>query len=153
MKITIGTTNADRRALHKRPSLSGNIEVTVKEGCSVINPVFILKYGTAEAKSNYLYAPDFGRYYFIDDVILLPGGRAEVHCTVDVLETYQTEIENLTINVARNADSGKRNPKISDSAKPLQADTATDTYVFSNNPFSNFEQGSNYILAVLGGGH
>lgn len=155
MKITIGTTNSDRRVLHKNYNLppENTYEVTVKDNCSVLNPVFILTYRNGVAQCNYCKCESFGRFYYIDDVVMLTGGRCEIHCSVDVLESYQSQIENLTVNVSRQADSGKRNPKISDSAKPLQVNTATDTYVFNSSPFTNHVAFGSYILTVLGGGH
>ena len=44
------------------------------------------------ASFNYMYIADFGRYYFIDDIVSINQGIWEVSGHVDVLETYKTAI-------------------------------------------------------------
>lgn len=152
MIITIGTTSDDRRKLTK--SFSGvNIQVQLKSPCDILNPVFVLSYNTAYLTANYLHCPEFNRYYFINNIEVLTGNRIELSCSVDVLHTYRDAIKSIQANVARNADSSIRNPYISDSAKPIEAKTVCDTYVFNAYPFATHEYFGDYILTVLGGGN
>lgn len=149
--ISIGSTSSDRRELNKNFTRLKNINCTVKEPCSILNPVFVIKYDGGISSWNYLLCEQFGRYYFIDDINLLPGGRAELICSVDVLMSFNNAINNLLVNVSRNYNDTTRNPYISDSYKPLLTTTVTDTYVFNGHPFVYESIAGNYILTVMGG--
>lgn len=63
-------------------SLSG----TLREGSSIIDPVIKVE-GTLPPNANYFYIPDFGRYYFITDIVALRHGLFEIHGHVDVLSS------------------------------------------------------------------
>lgn len=154
MTVNLGITTDDKRTLNKSFAVNYTANnVHVKDNCSVLNPVITFQLSNIGYNFNYMYIPEFGRYYFIDDIRILTGNRVEVTGSVDVLMSYRESIRALTVNVSRQADAGKRNPKISDSAKPLQVNTATDTYVFNSSPFTNHVAFGSYILTVLGGGH
>lgn len=58
----------------------------------IITPVFILSTNPMVYNSNYLFCDFTQRYYYIDNVELMAGGRIAIHCRVDVLHTYRAEI-------------------------------------------------------------
>lgn len=150
MTITIGTTSDDSLKLTK--SFSGNdVTVQLKSPCDILNPVFVLAYNTSYLTANYLYCSDFNRYYFINNVQVLTGNRIELPCSVDVLMSYNNQIKRLICNVKRNQDSKIRSIYMSDSAKPLEAKTITETHVFDADPFVRGDGYRNYVLTVLGG--
>lgn len=150
MIITIGTTSDDRRKLTKYFS-GKEINVQLKSPCDILNPVFVLAYDTSYLTANYLHCPDFNRYYFINNIQVLTGNRIELSCSVDVLMSYNAEIKNLYCNVVRTEDSTKRSIYMSDSAKPLEAKTITETHVFDADPFVRGDGYRSYVLTVLGG--
>lgn len=91
----------------------------LKEPCDVRNPVFILK-GSA---GNYNYANWGDRYYWVDKVIPFPNGIIEVHCHLDPLGTYQTDILNTkawmsfnSMNVNTEIDDPRLTPDICDTS-------------------------------------
>lgn len=55
-------------------------------------PVFILATNPMVYNANYLFCDFTQRYYYIDNVELMAGGRIAIHCRVDVLHTYRAEI-------------------------------------------------------------
>lgn len=100
MQIVIGTTSDDRRKLTK--DFNGTqVTVQLKSPCDVLSPTFILSYQSGYLTANYLHAPELGRYYFIDNISVAPGGKIEIACSVDVLMSYNTEIKNLNVDVQR----------------------------------------------------
>lgn len=148
MIITIGTTSDDRRKLTK--SFSGvDITVQLKSPCDILHPVFVLAYNPSYITANYLYCPDFGRYYYINNIQVMTGNRIELSCSVDVLMSYNSQIKSLTCNISRN--ESLRAAYISDSQKPLTTKTQTQTYVFDRNPFVNADGYTDYVLTVIGG--
>lgn len=58
----------------------------------IITPVFILSTNPMVYNANYLFCDFTQRYYYIDNVELMAGGRIAIHCRVDVLHTYRAEI-------------------------------------------------------------
>lgn len=148
MIIKIGTTSDDRLTLTK--NFSGKeITVQIKSPCDILNPVFILSYDAAYLTANYLYCPDFNRYYFINKAQVLTGNRIELPCNVDVLMSYNRQIKSLICNIYRNEKL--RMAYISDSNKPLTTKTQTQTYVFDKDPFVKADGYTCYVLSVIGG--
>lgn len=58
----------------------------------IITPVFILSTNPMVYNANYVFCDFTQRYYYIDNVDLMAGGRIAIHCRVDVLHTYRAEI-------------------------------------------------------------
>lgn len=61
---------------------------TLKEACSVIDPVFLIAGGASLLNYNYATVTEFSRHYFITDIISVRNGLWEVHMHVDVLYSY-----------------------------------------------------------------
>ena len=75
---------------------------TLREECSVIDPVIKIESFTSFdfTQCNYAYITEFGRYYFINNIVL-KGNLYEVHMHVDVLSTYKDVIRANSAVVAR----------------------------------------------------
>lgn len=147
MYITIGQTSDDRRKIQK--NFSGtSIQVKLKQPCDLLRPIFILTWSNSYVHTNYLYAPDLGRYYYIDNITLLTGSRAELHCSVDVLMSYAAQILSLDVNVRRNQN--ERNKLIVDSQYPEEILSTVSVLKFNASPFG-VNGGYNTILTVIGG--
>lgn len=105
MIITIGRTSDDRRQLNK--SFTGSdITAQLKQPCDVLNPVFLISYSNDYITCNYVHVSDFGRYYFINNINLLPGNRAEISCSVDVLMSWQAGIKSVKTLISRQENAG-----------------------------------------------
>ena len=110
MKIILYKMDSDSRVIGKHKvraelgSHSANgFEVTLKEGTSILNPTFILKYPLSDDLDgsniiarfddiNYLYCREWSRYYFIKDITFLTGRRIPSpfpHTVLPVPETYR----------------------------------------------------------------
>lgn len=75
---------------------------TLREGCSIINPVIKVEAINNSIASicNYAKIAQFGRYYFVRDIIFT-GKLYELHMHVDVLASFQTELKRLDGVIAR----------------------------------------------------
>lgn len=89
-------------------------DVDLKQKTSIQSPVFILT--GFDNEFNYLYVPAWGRYYFIDDVILGNTNLFELHCSCDILATYKTAIGNYNAFVERTSDATKYDVSLFDTA-------------------------------------
>lgn len=66
--------------------------VRLRETTDLMAPTFILKTNPVVYNANYVFADTMGRYYYIDRVTALSGGRISIDCKIDVLHTYRAEI-------------------------------------------------------------
>lgn len=145
MMIIIGQTADDRRVLHK--NFNGtDITVQLKQPCDILNPVFVLTWRNDYIAANYIHCADLGRYYFVDNVVMLPGNRAEIHCSVDVLMSYANQIDGIRCVVSRQQAEGLS--LVPDSNIMIQNYNPVDVYNFPN--FFDTSLGS-YVLQVIGG--
>ena len=77
--------------------------VTLKSDVDLMRPTFILKTSPLVYNSNYVFSSFTGRYYYIETITALSGGRIAIHCKVDVLHTYRNEIKTSSGWVLRSA--------------------------------------------------
>lgn len=83
--------------------------------CSLESPIFEL--GSTyfdNRKCNYLYCDILQRYYFIDDVELMNNGIVRLHCSVDVLKSFETDIRGIYTVIERQESKTNCNPYIPD---------------------------------------
>lgn len=105
MTINLFQNNSDANVVSKSLTAKGTVTGTLREGCSIIDPVIKIEgiSGSDLPYLNYLEIVEFGRYYYIRDIILV-GKLFEVHCHIDVLETYKDQIKPLPAIIARNSE-------------------------------------------------
>ena len=94
LTATLMVNSSPVEKIGKNLSTGLNFSVTLKDGTSILKPTLLLA-STSQAPLtgyNYMYISEFGRYYFIDDVVSVHHNMWEVSAHVDVLETYKNEI-------------------------------------------------------------
>lgn len=76
---------------------------TLREACSIIDPVIKFENFTSFdiTSCNYLYISEFGRYYYINNIVTITDKLFEIHCHVDVLKTYASGIRSNSAVIAR----------------------------------------------------
>ncbi len=75
--------------------LSSQLEVTgeLRSETSIIDPIIMIECDLADLTNcNYMYIPQFNRYYFVNNIRSIRNGLVEFTCHVDVLETYKDQI-------------------------------------------------------------
>lgn len=152
LTIDIGNCIADNRVLDKTSFITWGspINCEVYHECSIMNPVFLLKYSSSIVNYNYIKVQSWGRYYYIVDQTVAPGGRIYLTCQEDVLMSNKEEILRLRANIHRNEKV--RNKMIVDSRYPAEIMSTLGIFQFSQNPF-NLTSGYNLVMTVIGGEH
>lgn len=151
MIVTFYTMSKRRNSTAVPSSGAGTaVSVQLKEPCPVAAPSFIITDGAFNLAWNYCYVAAFGRYYFLEDLTFLTGGRVQADFTVDVLATYRAGIRSYSCFVERAASS--YNTLIPDGA--LSSTTAVSNSVITETELSGeFESlGGSYILRTVAGG-
>lgn len=88
MNINVWTNFSKKVNSTLQPTGGTQISVVLKENCSIENPVFIV----STPMTDYTYVEAFGHYYFVSDIVNLNAGQSEIHCGIDPMATYKTEI-------------------------------------------------------------
>jgi len=93
MNISLYTNLSDKNVMDKVLYHNADITGTLREDCSIINPVIKLENMTATQlkECNYCYIPDFGRYYYINNIVC-KNKLYELTMHVDVLMSFKDGI-------------------------------------------------------------
>lgn len=103
--IKIGYTDDPRIKLSKSITWLKELSGDFKTGCDVMSPTVLLSGKARDFKNcNYMYIPDFGRYYYITDIAAVAGNMTQISGEVDVLKTYDQEIRNCPGIIGRNQE-------------------------------------------------
>lgn len=137
-------TNVVTKELQQVETIQG----TLRGGTSLIDPVIEVRAtqpGFHANKVNYLYIAEFGRYYYITNIISTNTGLWELHCHVDVLMSYADAIREQTAIVAR--QEAQYNMYLDDGVFMCYQNPHIQTKTFSvEGPFENQE----FVLVVAG---
>ena len=121
----------------------------LKTPTSVEHPDVILTDFVPGAK--YAYIPDFGRYYFVEDLTVIHNDRFVYTLSVDVLGTYRSEILSLSEYCSRSsAGSDAVSDPLQTHTGPLSGIRTTGSWD-ANAPTMDFSTGSFLLTTVAGG--
>lgn len=94
MIIKLYTNKSDAKESRKNLQEIGSIDGTLKESCSIIDPIITIKNRPDFSALNYLYIADFNRYYFVNDITILNNNTLQLNCHCDILSSaYEQWIE------------------------------------------------------------
>ena len=82
-------TTAKRHNSTLVPSSGIEADLVLKQGQSLLNPIFLLEVSTKPTATMVEYE---GRYYFVKDIVSFRNNLWELVCEVDPLSTYKTDI-------------------------------------------------------------
>ena len=145
MNITLYVNKSEKNKIGKNLTNDFSLSGTLRDVTNIINPVILIELNEIN-NYNYCYIPDFNRYYFITDITVIRTGLFAISLMVDVLESFKTDIKNLSVILLNTQNVGSNN------YLPSQ--------VFRNNVKSktdilNFPNGLNdsgeFILITAGG--
>lgn len=150
----------DPKKLDKTMNSIGSGEATLQatvnntdDTISLLSPGFILASNTSYYSATHVKAASMGnRYYFINNITLLTGGKMLIHTSVDVLKTYHEYIKLCKGTIVRSESVGAPT-MVADSKLPVYTNrriTVCDN--FKRTPFSaDIGNLYPYILTTIGG--
>ena len=145
MNIILYVNNSEKNKIGKNLTNDFSLSGTLRDATDIINPVILVELNEI-ANYNYCYISNFKRYYFITDITVIRTGLYAISLSVDVLESFKSDIKNLPVILLNTENVGLNN------YLPSQ--------VFRNNVKSktdilNFPNGLNdsgeFILITAGG--
>lgn len=138
------TNVVDKELVVQTPDLEG----TLRAPSSIIDPVIVVQAsspGFHANKSNYIYVEEFGRYYYITNIISTANTLWELHCHVDVLMSFKDQIKEQTAIVSR--QESKYNLYLDDGVFMSYQNPIIQTKLFSvEGPFET----QSFVLMVAG---
>lgn len=143
MVVKFMLNKSEYNTINKDTELIVEKTITLKNDCDFINPYLLLKLDDVLFLSNYVYIPDFKRYYFITGIEILTKTLVGISLHVDVLESFKDNILAGTVHITESSNTDNYYPKELDSL------TSMESHKF----ISNKELGLNpsKVLATLGG--
>lgn len=139
---TASENNRVVKVLTDEKQLSGEL----RNQTSVLNPTIRIESADNISTYNYAYISEFGRYYYITDIVSVRTNLWVVSLRCDILMSYKDEIQSMNVILNNTQETGLSNYMASPNWVNL-VKTKTDIKVF---PSGLSEQGE-FILITAGG--
>lgn len=144
MEIVLYNNASEKNKIGKNLTIVATLTGSIKGESSITHPIILIEYSDPAA-FNYAYIAAFGRYYYVNDVIVVRTGLLRVSLSVDVLESFKTSI--LTQNVILNKNENDFTMYLPDENLITLVKTKTDIINFPNGLLNSGE----FILITAGG--
>lgn len=145
MDITFYINNSEKNKISKNLTNNTHISGTLRNETGVMNPV-ILIHSVNPTKFNYVYIPEFNRYYFITDMVSIRTDIWQIKLHVDVLMSFKDSLKNVKVILNDSEVEGADNYLTGEQWVTNVKDT-TNIVNFPNGLLDNGE----YILITAGG--
>lgn len=141
--ITLMNNQEELNKISKSPASVMTLSGTLREETDLVNPQINIEYSGTLTNVNYMYIPEFNRYYFITKIESVRTGLWRVYGHCDVLKTYSEAILGTECVVARN--EARFNLYLNDSFFKVYANPRLQIAPFPQK-FSNWS----YVLVMNG---
>ena len=91
MKLKLYTNISQPNKVKKTLKFLEDVDGKVRSELDIEHPVFIFSTKSFLTGFNYIYIPDFERYYYVDTITAVKKNSYEVHLTVDVLQVLRRD--------------------------------------------------------------
>lgn len=151
MTINLYNISDDPRKVVKTLGTATALQCELVYPSDLLNPVIRISATNWSASLNYMYIPDFARYYYITEVTYENGGAVTIQGKVDPLMSYSTAILGLSVNVIRQELGGLSN--IVDNQITVTPKQDISFVKCEATPFNIRSSGAgfNFVLCIAGG--
>lgn len=147
MNVIIYQSLSEGNVVNKQLNELANVNGTLRESTSILNPSITFEDNSnGFTLANYIYIPDFNRYYFITNVTSIRNGLWQIDCHVDVLMSWKNYFLNLSAIVAR--QENLYNLYLNDDKFLVNSNRQYVTRAFPNRVVQG---GLSYVMTVAGG--
>lgn len=147
MTLVLYENKSDERVVNKTIDSLQTYEGYLRDESSITNPVIFIEglfnIGN-NINANYLFLPDYRRYYYITDIIQKRANLVEIHARVDVLMSFKDEIKTCS-GIIRSSQN-VYNLYLDDGSLKCYQNKKLLTHEFPNG-FTDFK----YVLTMAGG--
>lgn len=151
VSIKLARTNKKRNSTRIITAFSLSMIGYMKQPTSITNPAIIIETPEDITNYNYMQIANFGRYYFIDDIVSLNNDLWEIRAHCDALASFKEQIRQNTAYILRSSE--RKNGDVMDMFYPTTGEvTAGISQVVQTTSYtigSRFTEGC-YVLGVIG---
>lgn len=144
MQLFFYNTSSPNNAVTKELGYETVLEGALKNDCSITDPVILLEFNPTTY--NYLFIPEFNRYYFINDCKTIRNQLFEIQAHCDVLMSFKDDIRNC-YGVIEKQENDYFDSYIDDGSYRFENRIKNDVVNFPYGFNNNFD----YILLTAGG--
>lgn len=141
--IDLMNNQEELNKISKSPTTVMTLTGTLREETDLVNPQINIEYSGTLTNTNYMYIPEFNRYYFITKIESVRNGLWRIYGHCDVLKTYSQAILGTKCVVARSED--RYNLYLNDSFFKVYSNPRLQIA-----PFPNKFTGESYVLVMNG---
>lgn len=145
MDIKLYYNSSDNRCISKQLQNEFSISGTLREETSIINPIITIK-NSIPIRYNYVYIPEFKRYYYINNIDSVRNNIWKLHLQVDPLMSFKGDILALKVVVEKQSLLENGDEYIDDGSLISDNLMFKTVYNFSD----GFNNTSEYILITAG---
>lgn len=151
MTLELYNASSGQRKAIKQKTLITSVSGSLVHGSSIIDPVIeLVELSSIPATANYMYIPEFSRYYWITDIRAgIPNGMYTIAGHVDVLASHWTQLSNNKAVLARCETEKYISPMLVDDKLPASVQKAPRVITFGKS-FSHKEAGTCCVLTLAG---
>ena len=144
MQIKFYYNSSEKNKINKFLSRELTMDGNLRDECSVINPTILVEHSNL-SNYNYVYIPEFKRYYFITEMTIVRNNLWRISLKVDVLESFKFNILNLSCIVDKQQYENYGN-NIDDGSYINKADSFVEIANYPN----GFNSSGEFILITAG---
>lgn len=143
--ISLFKTNSENNRVVKTLTDEKQLSGELRNQTSVLNPSIRIESADNISAYNYAYISEFGRYYYITDIVSVRTNCWVVSLRCDVLMSYKDEIKTITGVVVR--QESNPNKLLVDRLERIQSDKEIDILYYPE----AFSKNLQYVLVTAGG--
>lgn len=143
--IVLGNNTSPTHQIRKNVSTIATLTGTFRDSVDIMRPIVRIE-RTSPVGFNYVYISAFNRYYFVDEVTIVRTGILDLHLSVDVLDSFASEILANTAIIDKQANV--YNLYLNDDSIKIRQDPLITTFEFPHGVFEN--NAYEYVLVVAG---
>mgnify|MGYP007106264612 FL=1 len=143
--ISLFKTNSENNRVVKTLTDEKQLSGELRNQTSVLNPSIRIESADNISAYNYAYISEFGRYYYITDIVSVRTNCWVVSLRCDVLMSYKDEIKTITGVVVR--QESNPNKLLVDRLERIQSDKEIDILYYPD----AFSKNLQYVLVTAGG--
>ena len=145
MTVVLQTNNSENNKIKKSVSTIATKTGSLRESTSIVNPKILVQGDLTSLKNcNYMTISDFGRSYFVTDIVAVGKGVVELTGHCDVLSSFSSQILSNRAVVLRQENSFNR--YLNDSKFMTYQNNNIKTAVLSGEGFTQ----AGFILVTAG---
>lgn len=144
MIIKLYKNKSEKNKIDKELVQVAELVGTLRDSASIMKPVICIEYNNP-TNFNYVHIDSFNRFYFVDDIVVTNKKLLTMTLSVDVLESFKTQIKKQKIIMDKNTEVFDK--YLPDENLKINVKTKTDIVNFPN----GFLNSGEFILITAGG--